>query len=333
MKTETQNLFRVAVVGGATLKGKELKDVLEERNFPTAEVKLLDDDESLGQLERVQDEIAVVQPVSRDSLARMDFTFFASDEEFTRKNWKLAREVGSAIIDMSYALENEPNVPVFAPWIERERGQHTQFTLESSSIVTAHPVAVVLALLLLRAGKAGAVRNAMASVFEPVSEQGRGGMDELHEQTVNLLSFQTMPTGVFGTQVAFNMIDRYGRSSLRPLDATERRVTEHLRRLLGNDVQLPALTMLQAPVFHAHTLSIYLEMEKTIAAGDLTRALAGEHVQIARTPEDAPSNVNVAGKDEILVSVRRDSVHENGFWLWAAVDNLRLAALTAADCA
>ena len=62
MKTETQNLFRVAIVGAASLKGKELKDVLEERNFPAAEIKLLDDDESLGQLERVQDEVAVVQP-------------------------------------------------------------------------------------------------------------------------------------------------------------------------------------------------------------------------------------------------------------------------------
>ena len=142
-----------------------------------------------------------------------------------------------------------------------------------------------------------------------------------------------MPTGVFGTQVAFNMLDRYGRSSLRPLDATERRITDHLRRLLGNDFQLPALTLLQAPVFHAHTLSIYLEMEKSIAAGDLARALGGEHIQIARTAEDSPSNVNVAGKDEILVAVRRDSIHENGFWLWAAVDNLRLSALTAADCA
>ncbi len=108
MKTETQNLFRVAIVGAASLKGKELKDVLEERNFPAAEIKLLDDDESLGQLERVQDEVAVVQPVGRDELAQMDFTFFASDEDFTRKKWKLAREAGSAIVDMSYALENEP---------------------------------------------------------------------------------------------------------------------------------------------------------------------------------------------------------------------------------
>ena len=334
MKTETLNSFRVAIVGAASLKGKELKDVLEERNFPAMEIKLLDDDESLGQLERVHDEVTLVQPVGRDELAHMDFTFFASEENFTRRKWKLAREAGSAIVDMSYALESEPNVPVCAPWIERELGQHTQFTLESSSIVTAHPAAVVLALLLLRARKAADIRTSAASVFEPVSEQGRRGMDELHEQTVNLLSFQQMPTGVFDSQVAFNMLDRYGRTSPHSLEATERRIGSHLRKLLGAHTSLmPAISLVQAPVFHAHTFSIYLEMAKNISTADLARSLAGEHVQIAHTPEDSPSNVNVAGKDEILVAARRDSVHENGFWLWAAVDNLRLAALTAADCA
>jgi aspartate-semialdehyde dehydrogenase len=333
MKADAQNLFRVAIVGAATLKGKELKDVLEERNFPAHEIKLLDDDESLGQLERVQDEIALVQPVGRDELANMDFTFFASDEDFTRRNWKLAREAGSAIVDLSYALENEPNVGIRAPWIERELGQHTQLTLESSAVVTAHPAAVVLALLLLRAGKAGAVRSSVASIFEPVSEHGRRGLDELQEQVVNLLSFQQLPNQVFDSQIAFNIIDRYGRASAHPLEATERRIGSHLRRLLGDNASLPAITLLQAPVFHAHTFSLYVELEKSVALGDFTRALTGEHIQLARTPEDSPSNVNVAGKDEIMVAVRRDATHENGFWLWAAVDNLRLSALTAADCA
>jgi aspartate-semialdehyde dehydrogenase len=333
MKTETQNLFRVAIVGAASLKGKELKDVLEERNFPAMEIKLLDDDESLGQLERVQDEVAVVLPVGRDELAQTDFTFFASEEQFTRKKWKLAREAGSAIVDMSYALENEPGVPVSAPWVERELGEHTQFTLESSSIVTAHPAAVVLALLLLRAKKAGSIRNSIATIFEPVSEQGRQGMDELHEQTINLLSFQQMPTAVFDAQVAFNMLDRYGRASTRPLEATERRIAAHLRKLLGVHAPMPAMMLVQAPVFHGHTFSIYVELDQPMAVGDFARSLAGEHVQIARAPEDSPSNVSVAGKDEIMVAVRRDVVHENGFWLWAAADNLRLAALTAADCA
>ncbi|HMF91921.1 MAG TPA: Asd/ArgC dimerization domain-containing protein [Candidatus Angelobacter sp.] len=333
MKTDNQNLFRVAIVGAATLKGKELKEVLEERNFPAVDIRLLDDNESLGQLERVQDEVSFVQPVTPDQLAHVDFTFFASERAFTQANWKLARQAGSAIVDLSYALEGEPAAVLSAPWIDRELGRHAQLNLESSAVMTAHPAAVTLALLLLRAGKAGAIRRAAASVFEPVSEQGRRGMDELHEQTVNLLSFQHMPTGVFDAQVAFNMIGRYGSAASGSLEAIERRISDHLRVLLGDKAALPALMLVEAPVFHAHTFSIYVELEKPVSLGDLSQAMAGEHVQVARSPEDAPSNVNVAGKDEILVALRRDSSHENGFWIWAAVDNLRLAAITAVDSA
>lgn len=333
MKTEAQNLFRVAIVGAATLKGKELKDVLEERNFPATDIRLLDDDESLGQLESVQDEISFVQPVTRDQFDNVDFAFFASEEKFTRQNWKLARQAGSAIVDLSYALENEVAVPITAPWIQRELGQFTPLNLESNAIVIAHPAAVTMALLLLRARKAGEIRRVVATLFEPVSEQGRRGMDELHEQTVNLLSFQQMPTPVFDVQVAFNMVGRYGPAAQQSLETSERRILNHLHRLVNDAVPVPSLALVQAPVFHAHTFSIYVELAKSVSAGDFAGALAGEHVQIARSTEDQPSNVNVAGKDEILVSVRRDPAHENGFWLWAAVDNLRLAALTAADCA
>jgi aspartate-semialdehyde dehydrogenase len=333
MKMDNQNLFRVAIVGAATLKGKELKEVLEERNFPAADIRLLDDNESLGQLESVQDEVSFVQPVTPDQLANVDFTFFASARDFTRDNWKLARQAGSAIVDLSYALEEETASALSAPWIDRELGRHAQLNLESNAVMIAHPAAVVLALLLLRANKASAVRHAAATVFEPVSELGRRGMDELHEQTVKLLSFQPMPTGVFGTQVAFNMIGRYGPESAESLEVIERRIGSHLRALLGEKATMPALMLVEAPVFHAHTFSIYIELEKQPSVGDLSQAMAGEHVQVARAPEEAPSNVNVAGKDEILVTLRRDSSHENGFWIWAAVDNLRLAAITAVDSA
>jgi len=333
MKPDAQNLFRVAIVGAATLKGKELKEVLEERNFPATDVRLLDDNESLGQLERVQDEVAFVQPVTQDQLEKVDFTFFASDQDFTRANWKLARQAGSAIVDLSYALEGEASIAVRAPWIERELGHHAQLNLESNAVMIAHPAAITLALLLLRARKAGSVRRAVATVFEPVSEQGRRGMDELHEQTVNLLSFQQMPTAVFDAQVAFNMIARYGPGSVSSLESIERRISAHLAGLLGRHASMPALMLVEAPVFHAHTLSLYIELEQPVSAGDVSQAMKGEHVQIARSPEDAPSNVNVAGKDEVLVALRRDAAHEHGFWIWAAVDNLRLAAITAVDCA
>lgn len=336
MKSELQkwgSLFRVAIVGAATLKGKELKEVLEEKNFPAMDIKLLDDDESLGQLDRVQDEVAFVQPVTPAQLENVDFTFFASDEKFTHTHWKMARDAGSAIVDLSYSIESDMNAPVRAPWIEKELGQQTQMGLESTAIAVAHPAAIVLALLTLRSQKAGKIQRMAATVLEPVSEQGRRGMDELHEQTVNLLSFQQMPTGVFDSQVAFNVLGRYGASSTQTLELIERRIGSHLRKLLDQRAPLPSLVLLQAPVFHAHTFSVYIELETKVSLGDFTQALAGEHVEIARAPEDSPSNVNVAGKDEILVAVRRDQFHENAFWLWAAVDNLRLAAITAAECA
>ncbi len=342
MKTETQtkaeiqkwgNLFRVAIVGASTLKGKELKEVLEEKNFPAMDIKLLDDDESLGQLDQVKDEVSFIQPVTRDQFENVDFAFFASDENFTRLYWKLARDAGSAIVDLSYSLESEMKAPVCAPWVQRELGQPAQMDLESTAMVIAHPAAIVLSLLMLRAQKAGTIRNAVATVFEPVSEQGRRGMDELHEQTINLLSFQQMPTEVFDSQIAFNVIGRYGKASKRSLEVVEHRIGSHVRKLLEGHAPVPALMLLQAPVFHAHTFSMYVELDKKISVGDFSQAIVGEHVELARTGEDSPSNVNVAGKDEILVAVRRDVSHENGFWLWAAVDNLRLAAITAVECA
>lgn len=336
MKIEKQkpgSLYRVAIIGAATLKGKELKEVLEEKNFPAMDIKLLDDDESLGQLERVQDEVAFVQPVGHDQLADVDFTFFASDEKFTRKHLKMARDAGSAIVDLSYSLESDGSLPVCSLWVERESGRHTPMGLETTAIAVAHPAAIVLALLALRTAKAAPIRTMAATVFEPASEQGRRGMDELHEQTVNLLSFQTMPTEVFDSQVAFNILGRYGDESAKSLEVIERRIAAHLRQLLGEQATVPSLMLLQAPVFHAHVFSIYIELEKNVSIGDFTQAIAGEHVEVTRAAEDAPSNVNVAGKDEILVSIRRDAIRENGFWLWAAVDNLRLIAITAVECA
>lgn len=333
MKTENNNLFRVAIVGAASLKGKELKEVLEDRNFPAHDIRLLDDNESLGQLEPVGDEISFIQPAGRDQFDNVDFAFFTSDVKFTRRAMKQARAAGSAIVDLSYALEDEAGVPISSPWIERELGEPAKLTLDSNVLVTAHPAATTLALLMLRARKAGTITRIAATVFEPVSELGRSGMDELHEQTVNLLSFQQMPTKVFDTQVAFNMVGRFGPEAETGLEVVERRVVSHLRKLLGEHLPVPALMLVQAPVFHAHTFSIYVELEQSISAGDFSRALAGEHVLVSRSLEDSPSNVNVAGKDEILVAVRRDPSRENGFWLWAAVDNLRLSALTAVDCA
>lgn len=326
-------LYRAAIVGAASLKGKEIAEMLNERNFPAADIRLLDDDEAMGQLESMGDEISFIQRVRAEQFEHVDFTFFASDQESTRRSWKDARDAGSAIIDLSAVLENEAGASVRSLWVERERGQLAPPDLQPGPCVAAHPVAVALALLLLRAQKAGAVRRVVATVFEPASEHGQRGMDELHQQTVNLLSFQPLPKDVFDAQVAFNMVARYGPKSEPALDSVEARILRHYRKIAGDHAPQLSLQLLQAPVFHGHALSVFLEMEDPVGVQGLSQALTGDHVTVPAAEDDPPSNVSAAGQADILLSLKSDPLQPNGVWLWAAADNLRISALTAVECA
>jgi len=330
---EDSHLFRVAIVGGATLKGKEIAEMLEARNFPFAGIKLLDDDESLGQLEAVGDEVTFIQKVRADEFRRLDVTFFASDPECTRKTWKIARDEGSAIVDLTFALEHEAEATVRSPWIERQLGKPTPPELQPGPAVAAHPAAVVLALLVLRLQRVAAVRRITATLFEPASEHGQKGLDELHEQTVNLLSFQPIPKTIFDTQIAFNLVARYGEHAVAALATVESRILDHYQRIAGKDAPLPSLLLIQAPVFHGYAFAIHLEMEQVVDLGVIAQALAGEHVNLVIGAENAPSNVNAAGQADVQVSMTADAGQPKAFWLWAAADNLRIAAATAVECA
>jgi aspartate-semialdehyde dehydrogenase len=203
-------------------------------------------------------------------------------------------------------------------------------------VIVAHPAATVLALLALRSQQAARIERMVATVFEPASENGQKGMDELREQTVNLLSFQDLPKDVFDIQVAFNLAARYGprceQRSDRSLVAVAQRIRKHYRQIAPGAAE-PALQVLHAPVFHGHAFSVYLEMEKPVAIADFSKALAGEHVVVSGSPEDAPTNVSAAGQEDILVEITLDANQKNGVWLWATSDNLRVAALTAVECA
>lgn len=330
--TRATTLYKVAIVGAGSLKGKELAEVLNDRNFPSAQVKLLDDDEALGQLEAVGDEITFIQKLRAEEFRSVDFTFFASDPECTLKSWKIARDAGSAIIDLSYALEDDADAVVRSPWVERQLGVGLVPELQPKAAVTAHPASIVLAMLLLRVQKAAALRRVIAAVFEPASEHGQKGMDELHQQTVSLLSFQQLPKNIFDTQVAFNLVARYGEQSAPTLSLVEGRILKHYRRI-APDLPVPSLLLLQAPIFHGHAFAIHVELDQVADVENFAAALAGEHVNLIHGPDDYPTNVSAAGQGDIQLSIVPDSTQPHSFWLWASSDNLRIAASTAVECA
>lgn len=330
--------WKIAIVGAASLRGKELNEALGESVFAEASFTLLDDEEALGQLEAVADEVTFIQRIEAAAFIGMDFVFFASDAAVTRKHWKTAQKAGASVIDLSGALESEPGVLILAPWVREEREGAT-LNLDTPAVVSAHPAAVALSLLLKSLNALSPLRSASATVLEPASEEGRAAMDELHQQTVSLLSFQTLPRAIYDAQVAFNLLPVFGEESKVNLDAIETRILDHCRVLLGPELPPLAVQLIQAPVFHGYTFSIYIEFATPIALERVDAALEDEHFDVVLGDLDLPSNLTASGQADIVVRVRsaRASVQEpgkvSGIWIWAALDNLKFSALNAIACA
>ena len=326
--------YRIAIIGAASLRGKELNEALGESPFADADFVLMDDQEAIGQLEAVGDEVTFIQPITTRSFEKTDFTFFTGAAELTRKHWETASQAGSAIVDLSGALDMEKDAVVLAPWV-----QHSPVSLDlrTPAVAPAHPAALALALLLGQVRQASAVRSAFATVLEPASEYGRGAMDELHQQTVSLLSFQGLPKALYDAQVAFNLTPAAGSEGKIDLQASEARVRRHYALLAAGRLPAVAIQLVHAPVFHGHTMSIGLEVERAMTVDQLRQLLAAsEHIEIATSDEDAPSNLAAAGQEQVLVRVRAaedDVAATNRFWLWVATDNLKLTALNAVACA
>ena len=326
-------MYKIAIAGASTLLGKELKDALSDSPLAASHFTLFDEEEAQGQLDQVGDEVTFVQTIAADSFEHVDFTFFCGSEEMTRKHWRAALRAGSTVLDLSGALDQEAGVLVRSPWLGSQAVTPDLFT---PAVVPAHPAAIALALLMERLELAAKVRSATATVLLPASEFGRAAMDELHQQTVTLLSFQTLPREVYDAQVAYNLLSSLGESATISLRAVEARIRRHYAALLLGIHAPLSLQGIHAPVFHGHAFSIALELEKPVEIAQLEETMSGEHLDLVLEDTDSPSNLAATGQNDVLVRIRteKDSAGKvSRLWVWAASDNLRLYAQNAVDCA
>lgn len=327
-------MYKIAIVGASTLLGKELKDAVSDSTLAGATFTLLDEDDALGQLDQVGDEITFVQPIDPDAFEHVDFTFFCGSDALTGRHWQSALRSGSAVIDLSGALDQEPGVLVRAPWLESGAVPD----LLTPAVVPAHPAAVALGLTLVSLQQVSPLRFAAATLLAPASEFGRGAMDELHQQTVNLLSFQALPRAIYDAQAAYNLLCGFGENAKTSLTGLETRVQRHYDALGGGRWPLLGLQAIAAPVFHGHTFSILVELERPLEIPVVEDALSGEHLELVLEDTDSPSNLAATGQNGVLVRVRavpekRNPTQVSRVWLWAASDNLRLCAQNAVECA
>jgi aspartate-semialdehyde dehydrogenase len=270
----------------------------------------------------------------------MDFAFFA-DPAVTGQSWREAREAGASIIDLTYALEEEQDVLVRAPWVSEivageTAGHGIEPDLKTPAVVPAHPAATMLALVAGKLQESIKLKSVAATVMEPASEHGRAAMDELHQQTVTLLSFQSLPREQYDAQIAFNLLPSLGEDAKINLQVIEQRIRTHYSKIGVGRLPELSLQVIQAPVFHGYSIAMLIETEETVTSVAVERALAGEHIDIVSDESDPPSNLSATGQKDILVRVSRE-LSEQGqgsrLWLWLAADNLKLTALNAIACA
>ncbi len=315
--------IRAAIVGAATLLGKELAEELNNSAAAAWTTVLLDEsNDAETQLTAAGDEPAVIQPLNAEALERVDIVFFAGTSETTREFWRRPAAEGAAIVDLSGALENEPGFAVRCPWLPG--GQKPDLT--TPGVIAPHPAALMLAIAADRLGRLG-LQTISATVLEPASQAGSAGLDELHQQTVSLLSFQSVPKEVFDSQVAFNLQTALGEDSKVLLDGVRDVIRRHLRVMLPEKIaDAIHFQLVQAPVFHGYTVSALAQMDRNLTAEEVRQALNGGVV--VADDETVPSNLAAAEAGDLLVSVRADSDARSAasHWLWMASDNLRLAA-------
>jgi aspartate-semialdehyde dehydrogenase len=321
--------YRIAVVGATTLLGKEVGDEIAESPLAAATTILLDSEEASGTLESVGDEAAFIQRLEPGALENVDVAIF-TDSTMLREYGRTAKQLGAAVVDATDVLDVDPSAPVRSPLA----GEAAPLNLETSAVRVAHPLATMLALVLRAAAAAGPVRSVNATILQPASEYGRAAVDELQQQTVNLLSFQSVPREEFDAQVAFNLLPTLGEAARTPLATTEERVLADLKLIGGADLPVPALQLVQAPVFHGFAVSLFLEFDQPVNVAALSKSLASEHVDLVGEEGDPPSNLTSAGQGQILLQIKPQET-ENGtrFALWMTADNLKLAARTAVACA
>jgi len=323
------SFHRVAIVGASSLRGKELKQVLEDRSFPATDITLLDESVMAGTLTEAAGEPTFIRALEPDSFEGARFVFFAGTASDAEQNLQAAQDAGATVIDLTGAaagragsLARIPSLGSAFPAHENSSAHVTIYSSPSTPVIIACTLAIGLAKLK--------VQRIVLVLFPPVSERDQAGIEELESQTASLLSFRETDKTVFDAQVAFNLLVRYGEKGKPQLGEMRDAIARETTSYLAGRAPAPAIQLVQAPVFYGYAFAAYAEFASTVSPEQVQETFAGLGVKIAETQADAPTNVSVAGESEIMLGrVERDPAVACGVWLWGAADNLRLPATNA----
>jgi aspartate-semialdehyde dehydrogenase len=327
--------YRVVVAGATGNVGREMLNILAERQFPADEVAALASRKSMGTEVSYGDRTLKTRDLETFDFEGWDIALFAIGSEATKTYAPRAASAGCLVIDNSSLYRYDPQIPLIVPEVNPQAvsGYRNKMIIANPNCSTAQMV-VALKPLHDRAR----VKRVVVSTYQSVSGAGKAGIDELWDQTKGLyVPGQEVEPKKFQKQIAFNVIPQIDVFMEDGTTKEEWKMAAETKKILDPSIRVTA-TCVRVPVFVGHSEAVNIEFEDFLdedEARDILREAPGVLVIDKREPGGYVTPIECVGDYATFVSrIRQDSTIENGLNLWCVSDNLRKgAALNAVQIA
>ena len=327
--------YKVVVAGATGNVGREMLNILDERQFPVDEIAVLASRRSQGTEVSFGDRTLKIQDIDQFDFAGWDIALFAIGSDATKEYAPKAAAAGCVVIDNSSLYRYDPDVPLVVPEVNADAvlGYSKKNIIANPNCSTAQMV-VALKTLHDRAR----IRRVVVSTYQSVSGAGKEGMDELWDQTKGMyVPGQEVAPNKFQKQIAFNVIPQIDVFMDDGSTKEEWKMVAETKKIVDTSIKVTA-TCVRVPVFVSHSESINIEFEEFLdedEARDILREAPGIMVVDKREDGGYITPIEAVGDFATYISrIRQDSTIENGLNLWCVSDNLRKgAALNAVQIA
>ncbi len=329
--------YTVAILGATGAVGQETLEILEERQFPLASLRLFASKRSVGEIMACQGkEWTVEELTDSSSFEGVDLAFISATDAISKDYGQRLGAAGIAVIDDSAVSRMDEQVPLVVPEVNAAALRDMPRGIVSIPNCTTTPLVMALKPLHDAVG----VKRVVVTTFQSVSGTGSAAMDELMDQTKDLLAFRDITTKVYPYQIAFNLLPHIGSFNEGGDCSEEIKIAKETRKILGAPHLRVTATTVRVPVLRCHSEAINIELERPFNANEARAALAampGVLVYDDPAKKLYPMPLDATGKDEVYIGrVREDESISNGLNLWVVSDNLRkgaaLNAIQIAEC-
>ncbi|MES2869961.1 MAG: aspartate-semialdehyde dehydrogenase [Pseudomonadota bacterium] len=316
--------FDIAVVGATGTVGETIVQILEERNFPVADLHLLASSESAGHSVPFRGKNVRVREVDEFDFSKVQLVFFAAGPAVTLSFASKASAAGCAIIDLSGALPATQ-----APQVVPEANAQVLAGLKKPVQVSSpSPSATALAVVLAPLRGLLDIQRVNVTACLAVSAQGREAVSELARQTAELLNLRPLESTFFDRQMAFNLLAQVGKPDAQGHVPLEKRLVSELREVLEMPALKVSITCVQAPVFFGDSFSVSVQLAAPVDLDEVNAALeAGDSIELVDAGDYPTAVGDAVGQDVVYVGRVRHGVDDTcELNLWMTSDNVRKGA-------